>query len=67
MAIYSSILARRIPWTEEPGRLHTAHVVTKSQTQLSNYHTHTQKELIVGTEPSSLYLLTIYINFVFFF
>ena len=29
--------------------------------------THTQKELIVGTEPSSLYLLTIYINFVFFF
>jgi len=21
MAIYSSILARRIPWTEEPGRL----------------------------------------------
>ena len=23
MAIHSSILARRIPWTEEPGRLQT--------------------------------------------
>ena len=43
MAIYSSILAQRIPWTEEPGRLHTAHVVTKSQTQLSNYHTYTER------------------------
>ena len=25
-AIYSSILAWKIPWTEEPGRLHTVHV-----------------------------------------
>ena len=33
---HSSILAWRIPWTEEPGRLHTAHGVTKSQTRLSN-------------------------------
>ena len=30
MATHSSILAWRIPWTEEPGR------VAKSQTQLSN-------------------------------
>ena len=37
MATHSSILAWRIPWTEEPGRLHTVHGVTKSQTQLSNY------------------------------
>ena len=29
MAIHSSILARRIPWTEEPGGLHTVHGVTK--------------------------------------
>ena len=35
MAIHSSILAWRIPWTEEPGRL-TVHGVTESQTQLSN-------------------------------
>ena len=32
---HSSILARRIPWTEEPGRA-TVHGVTKSWTQPSN-------------------------------
>ena len=31
-ATHSSILAWRIPWTEEPGRLHTVHGVAKSQT-----------------------------------
>ena len=31
MATYSSILAWRIPWTEEPGRA-TVHGVAKSQT-----------------------------------
>ena len=35
MATHSSILAWRIPWTEEPGRLHTVHGVAKSQTWLS--------------------------------
>ena len=35
MATHSSILAWKIPWTEEPGRLHTVHGVSKSQTQLS--------------------------------
>ena len=30
MATHSSILAWRIPWTEEPGRLHTIHGVAKS-------------------------------------
>ena len=34
MATHSSILAWRIPWTEEPGGLHTVHRVTKSQIQL---------------------------------
>ena len=38
MANYSSILAWRIPWTEEPGGLHG---VTKSWTHLSDFHTHT--------------------------
>ena len=33
MATHSSILARRIPWTEEPGRVHG---VSKSQTRLSD-------------------------------
>ena len=29
MATHSSILAWEIPWTEEPGGLHTVHVVAK--------------------------------------
>ena len=33
-----SILAWKIPWTEEPGGLHG---VTKSWTHLSDFHTHT--------------------------
>ena len=32
MATYSSILAWRIPWTEEPGRLLLVYRVTKSRT-----------------------------------
>ena len=35
MATHSSILAWRIPWTEEPGGLPTVYGVTKSQTQLN--------------------------------
>ena len=36
MAGHPSILAWRIPWTEESGRIHTVHGVAKSQTRLSN-------------------------------
>ena len=36
MATHSSIAAWRIPWTEEPGGLHTVHGVTKSRTRLSD-------------------------------
>ena len=32
MVTHSSLLAWRIPWTEEPGRLHTVHGVAKSWT-----------------------------------
>ena len=39
MATPSSTLSWGIPWTEEPCRLHTVHGVTKSGTQLCNYHT----------------------------
>jgi len=35
MATHSSILAQRIPWTEEPGGLQSMGV-TNSQTRLSN-------------------------------
>ena len=38
MATHSSILAWKIPWTEEPGGLHTVHWVAKSQTRLSDFH-----------------------------
>ena len=31
MATHSSILAWKIPWTEEPGGLHTVHGVTKGR------------------------------------
>ena len=34
---YSSRIARQIPWTEKPGRLHTVHGVTKSQIPLRNF------------------------------
>ena len=39
MATHSSILAWRIPWTEEPGRL-WGHKLAKHQTQ-ATWHTHT--------------------------
>ena len=39
MATHSSILAWRIPWTEEPGRLQV-YKVTKSQTQVSDFTFH---------------------------
>ena len=37
MATHSSILARKIPWTKEPGRLQVSRVA-KSWTQLSDFH-----------------------------
>ena len=36
MATHSSILAWKIPWTEEPGKLHIVHGVTKSQIPLND-------------------------------
>ena len=36
MVIHSSILSRRIPWTEEPGGLQTVCGVVKNKMQLSN-------------------------------
>ena len=37
MATHSSTLAWKIPWMEEPGRLQSAHRVTKNRTGLSNF------------------------------
>ena len=40
MATHSSILAWRIPWTEEPGGLHTVYGVAKNRTQLKQLSTY---------------------------
>ena len=37
MTTHSNIFAWRIPWTEEPGGLHTVHGVAKSRTRLSDF------------------------------
>ena len=37
MASYYSVLVWEIPWTEEPGGLHTVHGVAKSKTRLSTH------------------------------
>ena len=37
MATHSSTLAWKIPWAEEPGRLHAVHGVARSQTRLSDF------------------------------
>ena len=40
MATHSSILAWKIPWTEEPGGLHTVHEVAKSWARLKQLSTY---------------------------
>ena len=37
MTTHSSTLAWKIPWMEEPGRLHTVHGVAKSRTRLTDF------------------------------
>ena len=37
MAPHSSTLAWKIPWTEEPGRLHAVHGVAKSRIRLNDF------------------------------
>ena len=40
MATHSSILAWKVPWTEEPGRLTPVHGVTKSRTRNEKFSLH---------------------------
>ena len=52
MAIHSSTIAWKIPWTEEPGRLHVVHGVAKSRTRLSDFtslHAPRQASLVAQT------------------
>ena len=50
MATHSSTIAWKIPWTEEPSRLHVVHGVAKSRTRLSNFTSlsETMQETRVG-------------------
>ena len=52
MAIHSSIVAWRIPWTEGPGGL--VHRVTNSWTQLSNWHYYLFSEVIMTQDHATL-------------
>ena len=56
MATHSSILAWRIPWTEEPGRLQFT--VLQSRTQLSMHmHTHTHTHTHTRTQVQGHYAI----------
>ena len=54
MATDSSILAWRIPWTEEPGGL-TVYRVAQSQTRLKQHSIYSQRECEKGTEKAREY------------
>ena len=58
MATHSSILACRIPWTVEAGRLQS--MVSKSQTQLRDSHTHNPVQGW-GVSTKSIYFLALLI------
>ena len=58
MATHSSILAWRIPWTEQPGGLQSMGL--QSQTQLKQLSTHTQTTREV---PVMLHFIQLKINF----
>ena len=51
LATHSSILAWRIPWTEEPGGLYIVHGGVKSQTQLST-RSHTDSQMLCKWCPA---------------
>ena len=55
MATHSNILAWRIPWTEEPGGLHTVRGLAESRTGLSDSHTY----IFVGVTSQASTLLSL--------
>ena len=56
MATHSSILAQRIPWTEEPGGLQS--MGSQSQTRLKELSTHTFHVVFVYLQMCSLLYFT---------
>ena len=53
-ATHPIILAWKISWTEEPGRLYIVHEVAKSRTLLKQFsmHVHIKRDLISNHEES---------------
>ena len=52
MATHSSILAWRIPWTEEPGKLQSRGLQTIAQDWATNTHTHTPGAVDTSTNKN---------------
>ena len=61
MAMHSSILARQIPWMEEPGRLQTLGLKESDSLSLSLSlsHTHTHTHIVVLISHASKIMLKI--------
>ena len=57
MGTHSSFLAWTIPWTEEPGRLHTVHGVPKSLTWLSQLNNNLLTKQSAENKPKFLTFL----------
>ena len=64
MATHSSILAWRIPWTEEPGGLQS--MGSQSQTRLSTYF-YSSFLLLLITQPAHYYHVVLDVSFLGFF
>ena len=60
MANHSSILAWRIPWTEEPGGLHSIALQGVRQVLSESAHTHTHTHVVIDTYINIAILLDIY-------
>ena len=62
MATHSSILAWRIPWTEEPGTLQSVGSESKSQTGPSDSHTHTHTHTHTESQMFSVHHLPYFLK-----
>ena len=58
MTTHSSILAWRIPWTEEPGKLQSMGSQTVEHNRATNTHTHTHADFHTLKGHSFLFIST---------
>ena len=61
MAAHSSILAWRIPWTEEPGRLQSIGLQRVNMTK-ATYHAHTHRLCKMQNPVSGLKDKSVYVH-----